>query len=331
VNIKPLTWTTGISGYVLLAGAVVINIAIQGGRFFSAPNLSSLFSSNLPLILAALAQMIVMLSGGIDISLGNIMALVNGIAILTTNTFYVPVAAGWTIALLAGTFAGLVNGLVITYLRIPPLLVTFAMSTLIRGVALIVLPKPGGTVPVGLYRTYAGRILGVPTALWLLVLVLLPLLALVKFRFSRHLVAVGTDERNAYISGINVNRIKTASYVLGGFVASLAGLCLTAFTASGDVRIGESFALQSIAAVIIGGTLAGSGWKNYIAGTVCGAVFLAIVNNIVFFVFNAIARNNPGIQISTFYQQLLSNLIIIFGLASAVLTSSRQKGGGKQQ
>jgi ribose/xylose/arabinose/galactoside ABC-type transport system permease subunit len=327
INIRPAALTVGISGYVLLAGAVAVNIALQGGRFFSASNLSSLFSSNLPLMLAALAQMIVMLSGGIDISLGNIMALVNGAAILTTNALGLPVAAGWTIALLAGTFAGLLNGLIVAYLRIPPLLVTFAMATLIRGTALIVLPKPGGSVPPALYRAYASRMLGVPTAAWLAALAVLLLLTLGKFRFSRHLAAVGANERNAYISGINVNRVKVAAYTLGGFTASLAGLCLTAFTASGDVRIGESFALQSIAAVIIGGTLAGSRWRHYIAGAVCGAVFLAIVNNIVFFVFNAVARNNPGMQISTFYQQLLLNLIIIFGLASAVLTNKQDPGG----
>jgi ribose/xylose/arabinose/galactoside ABC-type transport system permease subunit len=154
------------------------------------------------------------------------------------------------------------------------------------------------------------------------------IMAAAKFKLSKHIIAVGSNERNAYISGINIEKIKVCGYTLGGFIAGLAGLCLTALTASGDVRVGETFALQSIAAVIIGGSLGSGKWINNTIGAICGALFLAVVNNIVFFAFIILMRNNPGMRISTFYQQLLSNFIIIFGLASAVLTGKNNSGAG---
>ena len=320
-----------ISGYVLLAGAILVNIVLQGPSFFSVFSLSSLFSTNLPLIAASLSQLIIMMSGGIDVSTGNIMALVNGTAIALSNSFSLPVAASWTIALLAGTAAGAANGLVIAFLRVSPLLTTFAMSILVRGVSLLVLPKPGGTIPPEIYRVYGGELLGVPAAFWIILAVSAAVAALGKLRFSRHLAAVGSNARNAYVSGIHVEKTTVCAYVLGGFLAAFAGLCLTALTASGDVRVGETFALRSIAAVIIGGTLGSEKWGNNVLGAVCGALFLAVVDNIVFFAFNIIMRNYPEIQISTFYQQMLSNFIIIFGLASAVLTEKRNVKRGERE
>ena len=329
--IKPSEWTIGISGYVLLLGAIIINIMIQGNGFFKVSSLSSLLSSNLPLIIAALAQMVVMVSGGIDISIGNIMALVNGVAIALANAYGMAVLPSWLIALAAGTVIGLANGLIIAHLRIPPLLVTFAMSTFVKGLSLVVLPKPGGTIPREIYRTYGSEILGIPTALWLIVIAVAATMLIAKFKLSKHLSAVGSNERNSYISGINVEKIKVYAYTIGGFIAACAGLCLTALTASGDVRVGATFALQSIAAVIIGGALGSGKWNNYVLSAVCGALFLAIVNNIVFFAFNTIAMNNPDLHISTFYQQLLSNFIIVFGLASAVLTNRRNQARPKKR
>lgn len=323
--IKPSEWSIGISGYVLLLGALIINIIIQGDGFFKVSSISSLLSSNLPLIIAALAQMVVMVAGGIDISIGNIMALVNGVAIVLANYHGMPVLTSWLIALGAGMVIGLTNGLVIAFFRIPPLLVTFAMSTFVRGLSLVVLPKPGGTVPREIYRTYGGEILGIPTALWVIVIAVAALMLIGRFKLSKHLSAIGSNERNSFISGIKVGKIKVLAYTLGGFIAAFAGLCLTALTASGDVRVGATFALQSIAAVIIGGSLGSGKWGNYIFGAVCGALFLAIVNNIVFFAFNMIAMSNPDLHISTYYQQLLTNFIIVVGLASAVLTNNSKR------
>jgi ribose transport system permease protein len=315
--------STGSSGFVLLIGAVLINFALQGPSFFASASLSSLLSSNLPLLIATLAQMIIMLSGGIDISLGNNMAMVNAVAIVMANQYMMAVGASWAIALGVGAAIGAMNGLIIAFLRVPPLLVTFATSILIKGLSMMVLPKPGGSVPEAIYTTYGGTLLGVPTAIWLILIAVALLMLMSRFKISKYLTAIGCSEKNAFASGINVEKTKVLAYTIGGFIAGCAGLCLTALTASGDVRLGESFGLTSIAAVIIGGSLQTGKWGKFVGGAVSGALFLAVVNNIVFFAFNIIAMNNPNLQISTYYQQLLSNFIIIFGLASAVLTNKR--------
>ncbi|MBI9050903.1 MAG: ABC transporter permease [Anaerolineaceae bacterium] len=321
----------GKSGYLLLLGVIIINALVQGKGFFSGNNLSSVLSTNLPVVIAAIAQMIIMLSGGIDISIGNVMAFTNVIAIALANTHGYPLGLSWAIALAAGTLAGFTNGLIVGYVRVPPLLATFASSSLFLGVSLLVFPKPGGTVPPVIYKLYGGNWLGLPTSLWILIVVVLLMLLIARYPFMRYISAVGSNERNAYASGIAVDRIKLAAYTLSGFVAGIAGLCLTALTASGNARIGNSFVLTSIAAVIIGGTLQSSKWRDYLGGAIAGALFLALVNNIVFFAFTGLSNHFPDWKISTFYQQLLSNFIIIGGLASAVLTNRTGKKRVKPQ
>lgn len=315
----------GKLGYILLAGALFINICLQGIGFFSAASIGALFSSNLPLLMAALAQTVIMAAGGIDISIGNTIALANGIIIVCSNTYGMSFFGSSLAALLSGTLVGLVNGVIIAYFRVPPLLVTFAMSTFIKGLSLTILPKPGGIVPVEVYRAYGGTFLMVPSALLILILIAVLLILVGKFRFVNHVTAIGSNERNAYISGVHVELIKTAVYAAGGLIAAGAGICLTALTATGDVRNGESFALQSIAAVIIGGMLGSGKWKDYILGAISGALFLAVVNNIVFYAFSYIAMNYSGIQLSTYYQQLLSNFIIIFGLMGTTLIERKKR------
>lgn len=315
----------GKAGYILLAGAVIINICLQGVNFFAVNSVGALLSTNLPLLMAALAQVVIMSAGGIDISIGNTMALANGVVIVCYNTLGFSFAGSVFAGVLSGAAVGFINGFIIACFRVPPLLVTFAMSTFIRGLSLTVLPKPGGEVPTAVYRIYGGTIFYIPTSLLIIVVAILLMLLAGKLKVISHVTAVGANERNAYASGVRVEYIKILVYVTGGIIAACAGICLTALTATGDVRNGEAFALQSIAAVIIGGMLGSGKWKSYILGAVSGALFLAVVNNIVFYAFSNIAVNFPGMQISTYYQQLLSNFIIIFGLMSAVLTGAGKK------
>lgn len=329
-----MNWLKGKTGYLLLAGAIIINICLQGAGFFRESNIGALFSTNLPLLLATLAQVVIMAAGGIDISIGNIIALANGVIIVCYNTYGLPFGVSVLVALLAGASAGLVNGTIIACFRVPPLLVTFATSTFIKGLSLTILPKPGGTVPQAVYRKYGGSILHIPVALLILIVVAGLLIAAGRLRAISHITAVGSNERNAFVSGIRVERVKILVYMTGGILAACAGVCLTALTATGDVRNGEAFALQSIAAVIIGGMLGSGKWKSYILGAVSGALFLALVNNIVFYAFSYIAVTFPAMQVSTYYQQLLSNFIIIFGLMSTVLSGKgrkRRTNDGKKQ
>ncbi|MBE3572489.1 MAG: ABC transporter permease [Moorella humiferrea] len=311
-------------GYLLLLLGIIVNILVQGPDFFTSYNFNSLLAVNAPLVLAAIAQTVVVLTGGIDLSIGSSMTLVNTVAIALTNQGHWPVGLSWAVALAAATLVGTGNGLMVAYLRIPPLLATFASMSVVGGLALWIWPKPGGMVPREIYTTYGAAIMGIPVAGWIIIAVALLWLLISRQRVGIYLRAVGGRERSAYASGINTAAVKFFAYTFCGFITGVAGLCLTALTASGDPKIGQMFGLNSVAAVILGGSSLAGGWGS-IGGSIAGALFLGLINNIVFFLFrNYVSHVQSLTSVASFYQQLLANLIVILGLASAALT---QRGG----
>jgi ribose transport system permease protein len=318
-----------MSGYVLLAIGLVLNIAVQGGAFFTADNIATVFSSNAPLIIVSIAQFVTILVGGIDLSVGATMTLVNTLIITLTIKLGWPAASAWTVALAAGTAVGLLNGLIIAYLRIPAILATLATSTLVGGLALFVLPRSGGSVPQEVYSLYGGFLAGIPTTVWIIALMIAIWALVSRYPLGKAIRAVGGNERSAYASGIGTERVKLFAYSLAGFYAAVAGMCLTGLTAAGDPHIGIPFTLNSVAGVILGGTLFNAGWGS-VGGTVAGALFFALVNQIVFFVFSSVSMIFDFTP-SPYMQNLLSSLIIVIGLASAVLTYQRQQKAQRRE
>jgi ribose/xylose/arabinose/galactoside ABC-type transport system permease subunit len=316
-------------GYVLLSISILINIGIQGGGFFSPWNFSSILNTATPLILVSIAQMTVILVGGVDLSLGANMAFVNAVAIVMANNFGLPLWQSWLIALAAGTMIGFLNGAIVAFIRLPPFLSTFATMSVVLGLALIVLPTPGGSVPKEIYSKYGGFTLGLPTPLFILAAVVFLWSLIFRTPLGKHIRAVGGNPRNAYISGINVEATRLAAFTLGGFFSGLAGICLTAYMGAGDPLIGGPYTLKSIATVILGGTMFDSGW-GAVGGTVSGSLFFVLVSNIVFFAFNKMQMLIPDFSVSTFYQDLLANSIIIFGLVSSVFFKKTKHGGEPQ-
>jgi ribose transport system permease protein len=217
---------------------------------------------------------------------------------------------------------GLINGLIVAYLRLQAIVATFAMSFVFAGITLKVLPRPGGEVPSVMTSTYRDAVLGVPVAA-LVILGLYGLWWIVKRRkVGRHLYAVGGDERAAYASGVNVNRVRVTSYVLGGTFGGLAALAILANTGSGDPYVGAAVGtaliggettLASIAAVVIGGT-ALRGGVGGAGGTIGGAIILALLSNIVFF-----ARIPAG------FRELIDGAIIIGALALAAVPAFQRR------
>ena len=220
-------------GYVLITLAVMLNIAVQGGGFFTSWNFSTIMNTAAPLILVSIAQMIVILAGGIDVSVGATMTLVNTIAIVLANKAGFPVWQSWLAAGAAGIAVGFVNGLIFAYLRLPPFLSTFATSSIVQGLALLVLPTPGGTVPRSIYSVYNGFILGIPTPVFIIIGGVLIWWYVDRTRLGLRIRAVGGHPRNTYLSAVNPTRIRLAAFTLSGVFTALAGLSLTAFTALG--------------------------------------------------------------------------------------------------
>ncbi len=317
-----------VPGYILISIAILINILVQGGSFFSRWNISTIANVAAPLVLVSIGQMIIILAGGVDLSLGAVMAVVNGLAVILPQKLGIPLWQAWLLAVAAGTGIGFLNGIIVSIIRLPAFLATFAAGFIVQGAALLILPTPGGNVPKAVYTCYNGFLLGIPTPIYIIIIAVIIWIYISNTPIGNSIRAVGGHPRNAFITTIEPGKTGIIAFTLGGFYAGLAGLCLTAFTASGDPWTGAPYALKSMATVILGGCLFNTGWGG-VGGTVSGSLFFVIVSNIVFFAFGILQSMLPAVQISTFYQDLATNLIIVFGLVSSVFFKRLRATGSK--
>lgn len=301
-----------VGSFFLLVVAVAVNAMLQP-FFFSAYSIESNLNTFVPLIAAAVGQTIIILGGGIDLSLGTIITLSNVVTVAVmagqSNHILLGIAAG----LAVGAGAGLVNGLLAAVLRLQPIVATFATSFVWSGIALYIMPRPGGSVPMEFFRAYRSYLLGVPAAAWVILAIIISWITLKRHRLGRHIYAVGGDEAAAFASGVPVTRVKVLSYVLGGLFAGLSGLAIVADTATGDPFVGDSITLTSIVAVVIGGTRLAGG-SGGAGGSIAGAIVLGLVANIIFFA-----------NVSSWYQELINGLIVIAALALAGLPTMRRR------
>lgn len=256
------------------------------------------------LAMVAMAQTVPVLMGGLDLSVGAIMTLVNTIASHLLNGTPMQMAFGMVVSLAAGAACGFVNGCIVVYGRIQPIIATLATGAIFLGLALFLRPSPGGNVDGDLSwaatndlfeiaATYGfaqnGEAAWFQTISWIPVpLVLLVLVAvLVWLPFARSVTgrtvyAVGSGEGAAYMSGLPIDRAKIAAFTLGGFFAGIGGLYLTLQTSSGNADIPQAgaYTLNSIAAVVIGGTSLLGG-----VGTAIGSIFGALILRTISFNF----------------------------------------------
>jgi len=238
----------------------------------------------------SIGMTMIIVSGGIDLSVGSVLALSgaiaagllkNGIDLSYWNVSLQFTVFGAIVAGIAvGLVAGLVNGLVITRFRVPPFVATLGMLGIARGLTMRwtqhhpITDLGDEFAFIGL-----GHFLGVPMPVWIsAALVVVFVVITRRTRFGRYLYAVGGNERTATLSGLNVNRIKLKVYALGGGLAGVAGLLLAARLNAADPKMGEGYELDSIAAVVIGGTSL-SGGRGSILGTVLGCLIIGVMNN----------------------------------------------------
>lgn len=306
--------------WVLLVVAVAVN-AWLAPTFFSSYSIRSNFATFVPLVAAAIGQTIIVLGGGIDLSLGALITLSSAVSVVLMDGDPANLPVAVVAALAVGAVGGLVNGGLAAYLRLQPIVATFATSFVWAGLTLQVLPQPGGTVPPAMTALYRDAILGIPVAALAIVVLALLWLAVRRHRLGLHIYATGGDERAAFASGVAVNRVKVSSYVLGGIFGGLSALAILANTGSGDpyvgasagaVFIGGELTLSSIAALVIGGT-ALSGGVGGAGGAIAGAIVLGLISNIVFF-----AGLSGGIR------ELIDGTIVIAALALAGIPALRR-------
>jgi ribose transport system permease protein len=263
----------------------------------------------LPLILAAVAQTIVMLTGGVDLSLGPVLSLGMAVFAVTATDGTTGVLAAMALALAVTVAAGAANGVLVAHAGLPPIIVTLAASFLWTGVTLIVLPQPGGHVPAGLVSAYNLGWGGIALPA-LAIIVALALWKLVRTtRFGLALYAVGGNEHGAYASGIDTRRVKILAYGFAGLFTGLAGIGLAIQTGSGDPNIGAPYTLNSIAVAVLGG-ISFFGGVGRMRATLLGALLLGLLTNLLLFT-----------GISTFYQLILQGVVLVVAVAVKTLAT----------
>src|SRR5688572_11445876 len=291
---------------VLFIFSIIINLIVQP-NMFAGDTLNSNLRVFLPIILMSVGQAIVILGGGIDISVGSIVSIVNTVLATRVGLDGSPEKL-WQfvfVSLLAGILAGAVNGFFIAALRLQPIITTYATSFLYSGIALFILPNPGGGIPAQIAAFYRDTTpLGLPLAFYIIGIILLAWFYVSSTRYGRYLFAVGGRPQAAYETGVPVSRVQFSIYVISGFMAALSGIAITMLSGSGNADIGGAMTLNSITAVVIGGN-ALSGGVGGVAGPVMGSITLGILQNIISFA-----------DIDTWWETFIKAAIIVLALAA---------------
>lgn len=252
---------------------------------WTTPVLTTAANKGVLLAIVAMAQTLVVLTGGIDLSVGMVFVLANCVASHLVIGTPLQTAMGVVAVLLTGTLCGLVNGVIIVFGRLQPIITTLATGIVYYGLALGLRPVPGGNVQADLADALTDALPGGIPAM-LAVLLAVVVLIWIPYRRStlgRSALAIGSSEAATYMSGVSIGRTKIVTYTLAGLLASVGGLLLTFVTFSGEASsaIGSVYTLNSIAAVVIGGTVLSGGAGSAI-GSIFGAFALRTIGDLLF-------------------------------------------------
>ncbi len=289
-------------------------IALLSDKFLTVSNLWNVLRQISVNVCIAVGMTLVVLMAGIDLSVGSILAFSGAICAglvksgLAFESFdlYVgfTVLGGILAAMLVGLLLGLFNGWAITKFIVPPFVATLAMLTIARGMTMLYT----GGIPVSnlgpeLEFIGSGWWLGIPVPVWIsLAVVLVFVFISKKTAFGRYVYAIGGNEKAAFLSGININRIKLAVYGLAGMLSAVGGVLVTARLNSAQPNAGMSYELDAIAAVVIGGTSL-SGGVGSVTGTVIGAAIIGVLNNGLVL-----------LNVSPFWQQVAKGVVILLAV-----------------
>jgi ribose transport system permease protein len=266
-------WLSDYAIFVALAVECVV-LALATDSFLTANNLSNVLRQNaFPAIIAA-GMTFVILTGGIDLSVGSVVAL-SGVLCADAIVHGWGIPGAVLLGISVGVLVGLVNGAIVTRIGVPPFIVTLATMLVVRGAAfkytdartISGLPTEFAAISQGLVMTAVMAV--VFGAAWVL---------LMRTPFGRHVYATGGNREAAWLSGVRVLRVLTSVYAISGFAAGVAGVLVASRLSSGYPRAGELYELDAIAAVVVGGTSLYGG-RGSIWGTLAGAFFIGILNN----------------------------------------------------
>ena len=279
----PLLLSLGL--LVAMIALYVVRFSIKQGHPPGNYELTSTVNSTLSIGLAAIGQTLVVLTGGIDLSVGGTIDLTNAMAANYMGDSTGSIILVSLLVIGAGALVGLVNGLLVAFGRLQPIVVTLATLAILQGIALYVLPTPGGQIPSSLTSLLSGTIpsLGnLPCGLVLLVLVIVLWLVLRHTPLMAAVYAIGNDARSARANGVPILRARLGAFTLSGAFSGAAGLYFAAANTSGDATAGTSLTLTSIAAVVLGGVSLAGG-RGSAVGSLAGAFILTLILDVLFF------------------------------------------------
>lgn len=280
-----------------------IGLAIASPNFLTATNLSSVVRQTAVINIMALGMTLIIISGGIDLSVGAILAFGGFVGTMAMERG-AGIGAGILLGIVAGTFWGLVNGLLITRLKMTPFIVTLGTLGIIRGLTLIISNGlPIHNLPSRFSYLGEGTLLGVPFVLWILLACAVVVhVILENTRLGRYVFAIGSNVDAAYYAGIPVDFHTTAVYAISGMLTGLAGMIEASRLMTGQPTAGNGYELQAIAAVVIGG---GSlrGGEGSVVGTLIGAFIMGLLSN-----------GSDLLGISPYVQQAIIGAVIILAV-----------------
>ncbi|HKG56041.1 MAG TPA: ABC transporter permease [Candidatus Limnocylindrales bacterium] len=296
------------NGVLLALIALIAFGATRYDGFLSAYNVASVLRFNSMFGLVALGMCFVIMTGGIDLSVGSVAALASVVAALIS-----PLGPGPALgaAVLAGALFGLGNGIIVARTRIQPFVVTLATLLAARGLALTLANNTSVAVSYTSGFTFIGQgdVLGVPVPVIILVVAYVAGSVVLNFtRFGRHVLAVGGNEEAGLLMGLGVTRVKLAVYTMSGALAGLAGVILAAQFGAGQPTEGLGWELSAIASVVVGGTLL-TGGIGSVGATLVGVLLLGLIFNILNF------ENGRGvISLSAYWQSVIRGAFLLIVL-----------------
>ncbi|WP_394871597.1 ABC transporter permease subunit [Clostridium perfringens] len=294
-----------ISKYKSLIGLVLlcIVITIVTPNFLSVSNITNVFTQVSVNAIIAIGMTFVILTGGIDLSVGSTLAISGAVGasiVKSTRNVFLAII----VAAVIGIAVGLINGLLVSKGKLQAFIVTLATMTIFRGATLVFTDgTPISKLPEAFVKIGNGKLGFMPIPVIITIIIaIIAVYALSQTRFGRYLYALGGNEDASRLSGINTDKIKTLVYVVSGFASAITGVIITSRIGSASPNAGTGFELDAIAAVVIGGTSLAGG-EGTITGTLIGALIIGVLNN-----------GLNLMNVSPFYQSIVKGLVILIAV-----------------
>jgi len=294
--------------------ALVVVFSLKTKQYLTYRNLLVLLQQGSVLLIVASSATFIIISGGLDLSLGAILTL-SGITAALAVTAGVPIPVVFVVGALTGAVCGLLNGWLISCCGLPPFITTLGTQGIFYGIALVLTNKEGIVIYDEAFLTIGATLnRKIPMAfLCCLVLYIIMILVQDRTRFGRYLFAIGGNEEGARISGVRVNRVKRLVYSLSGLMAAISGIAMAARLGVGQSTAGQSYEMDAIAATVIGGASL-SGGSGSIVGAIIGAAIMGVLRNGLVL-----------LDVSAYWQQTVIGAVIILAVALDNLRHMKKK------